>query len=231
MDLRGIDIGTYVQNAQKVVAEKVKLPPGYTLTWSGQYEYMERAKKRLMYVIPFTLLIIFVIIYLNTNSVVKTAIVLLSIPFSLVGAVWLLYLLHYNMSIAVWVGVIALAGVSAEIGVVMLLYLDIAYEDAKRRGVLKTRNDLADAVYNGAVKRVRPIMMTLVMIIAGLLPIMWSHGSGADVMKRIAAPMVGGVITAGAIGLAIYPVVFYLWRSRKLPKGEKFTGFHHLKET
>jgi len=143
----------------------------------------------------------------------------------------LLYLLNYNLSIAVWVGVIALAGISAETGVVMLLYLDVAYENFLKRGALKTRLDLADAVYEGAVKRVRPKVMTVCVIIAGLLPIMWSHGTGADVMKRIAAPMVGGVVTSALMELIIFPIVFYLWRSHKLPQGGKFTGFHHLKET
>lgn len=134
------------------------------------------------------------------------------------------------MSIAVWVGIIALAGVSAETGVVMLLYLDVAYENAREKGLLKARNDLADAVYDGAVRRIRPITMTVTMIVAGLLPIMWSHGTGSDVMKRIAAPMVGGFITAGIMGVAIYPIIFYLWRSRGLPKGERFNGFHHMRE-
>ena len=230
VDLRGIDIGTYVQNAQKVVAEKIKLPAGYTITWSGQYEYMQRAKKRLTYVIPLTIAIIFVIIFLNTKSLIKTAIVFLAVPFSLVGAIWLIYLLGYNMSVAVWVGIIALAGLDAETGVVMLLYLDQAYEDFKERGVLKDRNDLADSIYVGAVKRVRPKIMTISVIVAGLLPILWSQGAGADVMKRIATPMVGGVVTSGIMELAMYPIIFYLWRSRRLPKGAPFTGFHHLKE-
>ncbi len=231
VDLRGIDVGTYVENAQKIVAEKIKLPTGYTLAWSGQYEYMQRAKKRLMYVIPLTIVIIFVIIFLNTRSVIKTAIVFLAVPFSLVGAIWLIYLLGYNMSVAVWVGIIALAGLDAETGVVMLLYLDQAYDNFKERGLLNSRNDLADSIYEGAVKRVRPKAMTICVIVAGLLPILWSQGAGADVMKRIATPMVGGVVTSGIMELAIYPIIFYLWRSRGLPKGEPFTGFHHLKET
>ena len=230
VDIRGIDVGTYVENAQKVVAEKIKLPAGYTLTWSGQYEYMQRAQKRLMYVIPLTVVIIFVIIFLNTKSLIKTAIVFLAVPFSLVGAIWLIYLLGYNMSIAVWVGIIALAGLDAETGVVMLLYLDQAYDRFKERGILNNRLDLADSIYEGAVKRVRPKVMTICVIIAGLLPILWSHGTGADVMKRIATPMVGGVVTSGFMELAIYPIIFYLWRSRRLPKGGRFTGFHHLKE-
>ncbi len=230
VDLRGVDVGTYVKNAKKIVEENVDIPAGYTIQWSGQYEYMQRAQQRLMYVIPFTIVIIFVIIYINTQSLVKTSIVFLAVPFSLVGAVWLLYLLGYNMSIAVWVGIIALAGLDAETGVVMLLYLDHAHENFKRQGLLKTRNDLADAVYDGAVKRVRPKVMTIAVIVAGLLPIMWSHGTGADVMKRIATPMVGGVITSGIMELLIYPVIFYLWRGRTLPKAGPFKGFHHLKE-
>jgi copper/silver efflux system protein len=230
VDIRGVDVGTYVEGARKLIDNHIDLPPGYTIAWSGQYEYMQRAQERLMYVIPLTVLIIFVIIFLNTKSVIKTGIVFLAVPFSLVGAIWLLYLLGYNMSIAVWVGIIALAGLDAETGVVMLLYLDHAYDDFKQRGWLKTRTDLMDAVYHGAVKRVRPKVMTICVIVAGLLPILWSHGTGADVMKRIATPMVGGVVTSGFMELAIYPVIFYLWRSRRLPKGEKFAGFHHMKE-
>ncbi len=230
VDISGIDVGTYVQNAQKAVAEQVKVPAGYTITWSGQYEYMQRAEQRLFYVIPMTILIVFVILYLNTKSLIKTGIVFLAVPFSLVGAIWLIYAAGYDMSIAVWVGIIALAGLDAETGVVMLLYLDHAYEDFMKRGILKDRNDLADAIYEGAVKRVRPKIMTISVIVAGLLPIMWSHGTGADVMKRIAAPMVGGVVTSGIMELAIYPIIFYLWRGLRLPKGGPFTGFHHLKE-
>ena len=230
VDIRGIDVGTYVENARRAVEENVALPPGYTISWSGQYEYMLRAKQKLMYVIPLTVLIIFLLIYINTGSLIKTGIVFLAVPFSLVGAIWLLYLLGYNMSIAVWVGIIALAGLDAETGVVMLLYLDHAHQDFARRGLLKNRNDLADAIYEGAVKRVRPKVMTISVIVAGLLPILWSHGTGADVMKRIATPMVGGVITSGIMELAIYPVIFYLWKSRSLPTGGPFTGFRHLKE-
>jgi Cu(I)/Ag(I) efflux system membrane protein CusA/SilA len=230
VDIRNVDIGGYVESAQRAVAEQVNLPPGYTINWSGQYEYMQRAEKRLLLVVPLTLLIIVVILYLNTKSLIKTAIVLLAVPFSLVGAIWLLYLLDYNMSIAVWVGLIALAGLDAETGVVMLLYLDLAYEDFQKKGLLKTRNDLADAVYHGAVRRVRPKIMTITTTIVGLLPILWSHGTGADVMKRIATPMVGGLVTSGIMELAIYPIIFYLWRSRSLPRGEKFKGFQHHKE-
>ena len=231
VDLSTTDVGRYVESAQKAVAENIKLPPGYTINWSGQYEYMQHAQQRLMYVIPVTILIIFVIIFVNTESLIKTAIVFLAVPFSLVGAIWLIYLLGYNMSVAVWVGVIALAGLDAETGVVMLLYLDHAYEDFQKRGILNNRNDLADSIYEGAVKRVRPKVMTISVIVAGLMPILWSHGAGADVMKRIATPMVGGVVTSGIMELAIYPIIFYLWRSRRLPQGGPFTGFHHLRET
>jgi Cu(I)/Ag(I) efflux system membrane protein CusA/SilA len=230
VDLRGVDVGTYVENAKRIVEEQIDIPAGYTINWSGQYEYMQRAQQRLMYVIPLTIVIIFVIIYINTESLIKTAIVFLAVPFSLVGAIWLLYLLDYNMSIAVWVGVIALAGLDAETGVVMLLYLDHAYEKFMKQGLLKNRHDLADAIYDGAVKRVRPKVMTISVIVAGLLPIMWSHGSGADVMKRIATPMVGGVITSGIMELLIYPIIFYLWKARPLEKAGPFKGFHHLKE-
>jgi Cu(I)/Ag(I) efflux system membrane protein CusA/SilA len=212
IDIKNIDVGTYVQNAKKVVAEKIKLPTGYTIIWSGEYESMQRAQNRLMYVVPMTLFIIFVIIYLNTRSVTKVAIVFLAVPFSLVGTFWLLYILGYNLSIAVWVGIIALAGLDAETSVVMLLYLDHAYGDWKKRGLMRGLKDLKDAIHHGAVQRVRPKIMTASVIIAGLLPIMWSHGTGADVMKRIAAPMVGGVVTSVMLELLVYPVIYYLWK-------------------
>jgi Cu(I)/Ag(I) efflux system membrane protein CusA/SilA len=230
VDIQTDDIGRYVESAQQAVAQQVKLPPGYVINWSGQYEYMQRAQQRLLLVVPVTLLIIVVILYLNTKSLIKTGIVLLAVPFSLIGAIWLLYLLDYNMSVAVWVGLIALAGLDAETGVVMLLYLDVAYEDFQKKGLLHNRNDLADAVYHGAVRRVRPKIMTIATTIVGLLPILWSQGTGADVMKRIATPMVGGLVTSGIMELAIYPIIFYLWRSRSLPQGAKFQGFQHHKE-
>jgi Cu(I)/Ag(I) efflux system membrane protein CusA/SilA len=216
VDIKGVDIGTYVDNARKAVAAHIKLPPGYNIVWSGQFEYMEKARTRLLAIIPLTVLIIFVIIYLSTKSLVKTGIVFLAVPFSLVGAFWLLYLLGYNTSIAVWVGIIALAGLDAETGVVMLLYLDLAYKLWGDQGRMQTRGDLVQAIHHGAVKRIRPKIMTIAVIIAGLLPIMWSHGAGADVMKRIAAPMVGGVVTSGLMELLVYPVLFYLWRGRRL---------------
>jgi copper/silver efflux system protein len=216
VDIKDIDVGTYVENAQKVIAAKVQLPTGYNIVWSGQYEYMQKAKATLIVVIPLTLLIIFVIIYMNTKSLIKTGIIFVALPLSLVGCFWYIYLLGYNTSVAVWVGIIALAGISAETGVVMLLYLDLAYEHWLHNGRMKTRGDLAQAIHHGAVKRIRPKIMTICVIIAGLVPIMWSHGAGADVMKRIAAPMVGGVVTSGLMELLVFPVIFYLWRGRKL---------------
>jgi Cu(I)/Ag(I) efflux system membrane protein CusA/SilA len=218
VDLKGIDVGTYVQNAQQVLAEAIDLPAGYSIIWSGQYEYMEQARERFMVVIPLTVLIIFIILYLNTKSLIKTGIVFLAVPFSLVGAFWLLYLLGYNTSVAVWVGVIALAGLDAETGVVMLLYLDLAHGLWGKNGRMNNLGDLQQAIHHGAVKRIRPKVMTISVIIAGLLPIMWSHGAGADVMKRIAAPMVGGVVTSGVMELMVYPVIYYFWRSRSLDK-------------
>ena len=223
VDVKGVDLGTYVQMAMHAVNEAVargtiQLPSGYNIFWSGQYEYMERARQRFMVVIPLTLLIIVLIIYLNTRSAAKTAIVMLAVPFSLVGAIGVLALMHYNLSVAVWVGIIALAGLDAETGVVMLLYLDLAYADWQRRGRMRHVSDLRDAIYHGAVKRVRPKAMTACVIVAGLAPILWSHGTGADVMKRIATPMVGGVITSTIMELMVYPAIFYLWRSRTLAR-------------
>ena len=208
VDIRGVDVGTYVKKAQEAVRENVKLPAGYSIVWSGQFEYMQRAEKRMMVVIPLTLFIVFLIIFMNTRSLTKTAIVLLAVPLSLVGAFWLIYLLGYNLSVAVWVGMIALAGISAETGVVMLLYLDVSYESMKRKGLMNTMGDLKEAIFDGAVKRIRPKIMTAAVIIAGLLPIMWSTGTGADVMKRIAAPMVGGVVTSVLMELLVYPVIY-----------------------
>ena len=224
VDIKGIDVGTYVKNAQAEVAEKIELPTGYSIIWSGQFEYMQNARERLMVVIPLTVLIIFVIIYLSTKSMIKTAIVFMAVPFSLVGAFWFLYLLDYNTSVAVWVGIIALAGLDAETGVVMLLYLDLAYKGWADQGRMKNKGDLVQAIHFGAVKRIRPKIMTISVIIAGLLPIMWSHGAGADVMKRIAAPMVGGVVTSGIMELLVYPVIFFIWRGAKLAESYSPTG-------
>ena len=212
VDVAGRDLGGYVNEARKVVEEKVTIPNGYHLVWSGQYEYMQRAQKRLMYVVPLTLFIVFVLLYLSTRSIVKVFIVLLAVPFSLIGAVWILHMLDYNLSVAVWVGIIALLGVDAETGVIMLLYLDHAYDRMKRSGRMRSLEDLKEAVIEGAVLRVRPKMMTVMAIVMGLLPIMWSTGAGSDVMKRIAAPMIGGILTSFVMELLVYPVVFTLWK-------------------
>ena len=215
IDFSGRDIGGYVKALKKRLSG-LHLPPGYHLQWSGEYEYMEKTAARLKLVIPLTILVIFMLIYLNTKSAVKSVIVLLAVPFSLVGSFWLLYLLHYNMSTAVWVGMIALAGLDAETGVVMLLYLDLAYERWKNEGRLNGPEDLRGAIMEGAVKRIRPKMMTVSVILAGLIPVMFSHGAGADVMKRIAAPMVGGVVTSTLLELVIYPAIYMLWKARGL---------------
>ena len=216
VDMAGRDIGSYVEEAKRKVAEQVQLPVGYTLAWSGQYEFIQRAKEKLMYVVPLTLLIIFVLLYINLRSAAKCGIVLLAIPFSMIGAIWLVYLLGYNMSVAVWVGIIALAGVDAETGVIMLLYLDQAYEKWRSSGRMRSLQDLREAITEGAVKRIRPKMMTVMAILVGLLPIMWSHGAGADVMKRIAAPMIGGVISSFLLELLVYPAIYEIWKARAL---------------
>jgi Cu(I)/Ag(I) efflux system membrane protein CusA/SilA len=217
IDFSGRDMGSYVEEA-KQKASTLKIPEGYRLIWSGEYENLTKTHERLKMVIPLTLFIIFILLYLNTRSTVKTMIVLLAVPFSLVGSFWFLYILNYNMSIAVWVGIIALAGLDAETGVVMLLYLDLAYEKWKKEGRMAKASDLKEAIMYGAVKRIRPKIMTVSVILAGLIPIMFSHGTGADVMKRIAAPMVGGVITSTILELIIYPAIYMIWRSRSLAK-------------
>jgi Cu(I)/Ag(I) efflux system membrane protein CusA/SilA len=222
VDLRGIDVGTWVERAQREVAQKIKVPPGYTIFWSGQYEYMQRARQRLMTIVPITLFLIFLILYLNTRSITKTLIVLLAVPFSLVGAIWLLAFLGYNWSIAVWVGMIALAGLDAETGVVMLLYLDLAYERWQSEGKMATYADLAAAVDHGAVQRIRPKMMTVMAILLSLVPVLWSTGTGADVMRRIAAPMVGGVFTSFVGELFVYPSIYFVWRALRLRKTSLF---------
>ncbi|MBI4374574.1 MAG: efflux RND transporter permease subunit [Deltaproteobacteria bacterium] len=214
IDMSGRDIGSYVHEASRVVQEKLKIPTGYSLHWSGQYEAMQRVKGRLLLVVPLTLLIVFFLLYLNTKSVVKTLIVLMAVPFSAVGAIWLVYLLGYNMSIGVWVGLIALLGLDAETGIFMLLYLDLAYDEAKRKGIMRNDGDLKEAILHGAVKRVRPKVMTVACAFVGLLPIMWGTGAGADVMKRIAAPMVGGLFTSFLMELLVYPAIYYLWKKR-----------------
>jgi Cu(I)/Ag(I) efflux system membrane protein CusA/SilA len=212
VDVTGRDIGSYVAEAKQVMAKKIQVPPGYSLAWSGQYEFMQRVKERLKLVVPITLFIVFLLLYFNTGSIMKTFIILLAVPFSAIGAVWFLYLLHYNMSIAVWVGLIALMGVDAETGVFMLLYLDLSYHEWQKAGKLKSLQDLKEAVLHGAVKRVRPKVMTVACMFAGLLPIMWSTGSGADVMKRIAAPMIGGIFTSFLMELMVYPAIYEIWK-------------------
>ena len=218
VDIRDIDVGTYVKNARATVNEQVDLPEGYSMVWSGQYEYMERARQRLQIVIPLTLVIIFLLLYLNFKNITESLIVMLSLPFSLVGGVWLLYLFNYNLSVAVGVGFIALAGVAAETGVIMLIYLDLAYKDRRLRGQMTSLKDLYEAVIVGAVERVRPKMMTVMAIMAGLLPILWGHGTGSQVMKRIAAPMVGGMISSTILTLVVIPVIYYLWKSQALKR-------------
>ena len=219
VDIQDIDVGTYVEQARQAVAEQVAVPTGYSLSWSGQYEYMVRAEERMRLVVPITLLLIFLTIYISTRSVAKTLIVLSAVPLALIGTFWLLYALDYNLSIAVWVGIIALAGLSAETGVVMLLYLDRAWEQARADERLHTLADLTHAVLDGATQRVRPVVMLSATTTLGLLPIMWSGGTGADVMKRIAAPMVGGVITTALVVLLVFPAIYAIWRGWGLPKG------------
>lgn len=209
------DIGTYVERAKALIDQKVAVPSGYLLAWSGQFENMERVKQRLKFVIPITLILITFLLYFNTKSWVKTSIVLLAVPFSLVGAVWFLVLLGYNLSIAVWVGMIALLGLDAETGVFMLLYLDLAFDERVRQGQMRSLEDLKHSVMEGAVHRIRPKLMTVAALFMGLMPIMWSLGAGSDVMKRIAAPMIGGLFTSFLLELLIYPVVFYLWKSKE----------------
>jgi Cu(I)/Ag(I) efflux system membrane protein CusA/SilA len=226
IDLAGRDIGSYVRDAKKAVREKLELPAGYSLSWSGQYEYMARVKERLFIVVPITLFIIFLLLYANTGSFSKVMIVLLAVPFSAVGAIWLLYALDYQISIGVWVGLIALLGVDAETGVFMLLYLDLAYKEKKSEGRMKTASDLKEAIRYGAAKRLRPKVMTVATDFIGLLPIMWSLGAGSDMMKRIAAPLIGGIFTSFLMELLVYPAVYYLWKwhaevkriERKLPE-------------
>jgi Cu(I)/Ag(I) efflux system membrane protein CusA/SilA len=214
VDTKGVDLGSYVARAKKLIAEKVKLPAGYYLVWGGQYEYMVKARETLELVIPLTLAIIFIILYLNFRNVVETFITLLSVPFALVGGIWLMWLLGYNFSVAVAIGFIALVGVATEIAVVMIIYLDEAWKHLLKEKPKPTLVDLKEAIIEGASQRVRPVIMTVCAIIFGLLPIMWGHGTGSDVMKRIAAPMVGGMVSATILSLLLVPVIYYFWRSR-----------------
>ena len=217
VDVRDGDLGAFVERARAAVASQVSLPPGYTLAWSGQYEHMQRAERRLALIIPLTLLLIAAIIYASRKSIAETILVLIGAPFALTGAIWLLYALGYNFSVAVWVGIIALAGLYAETATVLLLYLELSVRDYRQRGLLTDRTALARAIQDGAAQRLRPILMTIATDVIGLLPIMWSAGAGADVMKRIAAPLVGGVLTSGLVVLFLFPAAYYLWQARKLP--------------
>jgi Cu(I)/Ag(I) efflux system membrane protein CusA/SilA len=212
VDLAITDIGGYVERAKALTRDKLPLPVGYSLVWSGQYENMLRVRERLKIVVPMTLVLISVLLYMNTKSAMKAAIVMLAVPFSLIGAVWLMYALDYNISIAAWVGMIALMGLDAETGVFMLLFLDLAYAEAKSRNSLRNKADLVEAIIRGAVKRVRPKMMTVTAAFMGLMPIMWSVGTGSDMMKRVVAPMVGGLATSFALELLVYPSVYFLWK-------------------
>ena len=217
VDVANRPLASYVSDAKRAVAENVTLPPGYRIDWSGQFKYMERAQARLAFVVPLTLLIVFGLLYFNMRSVSEAALVMLAVPFSLVGAIWILYLLGYHLSVAVWVGMIALAGLDAETGVVMLLYLKLAHREREAKGLLRDKEDLTEAIVDGAAHRIRPKMMTVCAILFGLLPIMWGSGSGADVMKRIAAPMVGGVLTSFVLELIVYPAIYAWWKGRRLP--------------
>ncbi len=225
MDIRDRDVGSYVADAKRAVQAQVQLPPGTSLQWSGQFEYMERAKERLKLVIPLTLFIIFLLLYLNFGRLTETLIVMLSLPFALVGGIWLMDMLHFNLSVAVAVGFIALAGVAAETGVVMLIYLDHALQAVERQrlaaGEEMTQADLYAAVMEGAVERVRPKMMTVVAIMAGLLPIMWSTGTGSEVMRRIAAPMVGGMVSSTLLTLIVIPAVYMQIKEWSIRPGKK----------
>jgi Cu(I)/Ag(I) efflux system membrane protein CusA/SilA len=212
VDMVGSDVGGYVERAKQAVARELRLPVGYSLEWSGQYENMLRVRERLRLVVPFTVFTIFFLLYMNTRSGVKAGIVMLAVPFSAIGAVWLMYLLDYNVSIAAWVGMIALMGLDAETGVFMLLFLDLAYEEAKANGRLRSLAELKEAIVHGAVKRVRPKLMTVTAAFMGLMPIMWSVGAGSDVMKRVAAPMVGGLATSFLLELLVYPAIYLLWK-------------------
>ena len=216
IDIRDIDVGTYVKNAQAAVNMHVELPEGYSIVWSGQYEYMLRAQDRLRLVLPVTLLIIFLLLYMNFRNVQKSLIVMLSLPFSLTGGIWLLYWLDYNLSVAVGVGFIALAGVAAEIGIIMVTYLDRACLHQQMQGKMRNLADLKEAILTGTARRLRPIFMTVMTVIAGLLPIMWGLGTGSQVMKRIAAPMIGGMISTTILSLLVIPAIYFLWKSRQI---------------
>ena len=212
---------SYVAEATRVLKEKTTLPAGYAISWGGQSEEIMQANRRLQMIVPVTLGIVILLILMSTRSLMKTMIVLLAVPFSAIGAVWSIYLLHYNMSVAVWVGIIALLSIDAETGVFMLLYLDLAYEEAKKRGKLRTLADLRRVIRYGAAKRLRPKFMTFATTCIGLFPVMWSIGTGSEVMKRIAAPLVGGIFTSFMLELLVYPAIYELWRRRSVAKNDE----------
>jgi len=218
VDIKDVDLGGYVKNAQKILRDKLELPPGYSVTWTGQYEYLLRVQEKLSVVIPMMLLIILLLLYITFRSMTAALIIMLSLPFALAGGIWYLYILQYNFSVAVAVGFIALAGVAAEFGVIMLIYLDNAIEKRKRQGNYHTVDDLKACIMEGAVMRVRPKAMTVAIIIAGLIPIMLGSGTGSDVMQRIAAPMIGGMITAPFLSLLVIPAIYLLWKTHELKK-------------
>jgi Cu(I)/Ag(I) efflux system membrane protein CusA/SilA len=224
VDTTASDLGGYVEQAKDAVREGVDLPAGYYLKWAGQYEFMERVRQRLMLVVPITLVLIILLLYFNFQQAAPTFIVLLSVPFAVTGSIWAIYLLGYNMSIAVWIGIIALAGVAAETGVMMIVYLDEAFERYRDEGRMETLDDLFDAITEGAVQRVRPKLMAVLTTLLGLLPLMFAHGTGADVAKRIAAPMVGGLFTSTILTLEIIPAIYSIWRQRYLPDAEEQTA-------
>jgi len=227
VDITGRDVGSYVDEAKKAVYQNVTMPTGYSLIWSGQYENMLRVRERLKVVVPLTIFLIFLLLYMNTKSAFKATVVMLAVPFSVVGAVWLMYILGYNVSIAAWVGMIALMGLDAETGVFMLLFLDLSYEEARKEGRLRNLSDLHEAIIHGAVKRIRPKMMTVGAAAMGLMPIMWSIGAGADVMKRVAAPMVGGLFTSFIMELLVYPAIYLLWKwNREVKHNQEMVQGH-----
>jgi Cu(I)/Ag(I) efflux system membrane protein CusA/SilA len=213
VDITGRDLGSYIADAQKAIAQNLQLPAGYTIQWSGQFEQIQEANARLKWAIPLTLLVIVLLLYTATASWFRVWVVLLAVPFSLVGAIWLLWALDYHLSLAVWVGMIALAGLDAETGLVMLLYLDNSYERFKSQGRMRNRDDLWHAVHDGAVKRIRPKTMTVAAAFIGLVPLLWASGTGADVMRRLAAPMLGGLFTSFLMELLIYPIIFFVSKS------------------
>lgn len=218
------NLGGFVERAKQAVAKELRLPAGYSIIWTGQYEYLESVRERLWLVVPITLFLVFLLLYLNTNSLAKTLIILLAVPFSAVGAIWFLYLLDYNMSVAVWVGIIALLGVDAETGVFMLLYLDLAFDEWKKKGKMNSISDLKEAIEYGAVKRLRPKVMTVGVMFLGLVPILWSTGAGSDVMRRIAAPMIGGIFTSFLMELLVYPAIYEIWKGRKIERSAQLGG-------